>query len=162
MFQFLAGLSLALDSQGYYLHWLWWYQQHWDCGSCFHKSFDGQEYYCSHLWLGLSETCFFEHVAEVRDSPNSLRIEYKIIPSSWQWEWIESKLHGYITVQYKIIRRNIDIIRTVNSSPAIMPLAALYFGVHFFQGHISLKNWTISPLLARIKALSRTRVLLLS
>jgi hypothetical protein len=34
-----------------------------------------------------------------------------------------------------------------NSSPAIMPLAALYFGVYFFGGHISLKNGTICPLI---------------
>jgi hypothetical protein len=30
----------------------------------------------------------------------------------------------------------------LNSSPAIMPLAALYFGVHSLGEHISLKNGT--------------------
>jgi hypothetical protein len=33
----------------------------------------------------------------------------------------------------------------LNSSPAIMPLAALYFGVIFLKGHISLKNGTYCP-----------------
>jgi hypothetical protein len=34
----------------------------------------------------------------------------------------------------------------LNSSPAIMPLAALYFWGHFLMGHISLKNGTFCPL----------------
>jgi hypothetical protein len=34
----------------------------------------------------------------------------------------------------------------INSSPAIMPLAASYFGVIFLRGHISLKNGTFFPL----------------
>jgi hypothetical protein len=64
---------------------------------------------------------FSERVAEVRDSPKFfLRIEYKIIPSSWQWECIESKLHGYRSVQYKLTRRDIDIC-TVNRIPNTAP-----------------------------------------
>jgi hypothetical protein len=31
-------------------------------------------------------------------------------------------------------------MKAVNSSPAIMPLAALYFWIIFLGGHISLKN----------------------
>jgi hypothetical protein len=50
----------------------------------------------------------------------------------------------------------------VNSSPAIMPLAALYFGGIFFGGHISLKIGHIAPFLATIQALSKTQVFLLS
>jgi hypothetical protein len=75
---------------------------------------------------------FFEHVAEVRNSPKFFRIE---ITSSWQWECIaapsfkrfsshglsvpegfkldihiiiELKLHGYRSIDCKLIRRNID------------------------------------------------------
>jgi hypothetical protein len=35
--------------------------------------------------------------------------EKKNFTSSWQWECIESKLHGYRFVQYKLTRQNIDI-----------------------------------------------------
>jgi hypothetical protein len=42
------------------------------------------------------------------------------------------------------------------SSPAIMPLAALYFGVTFFRGHISLKMGRFAPFLATIQRLSKT------
>jgi hypothetical protein len=31
---------------------------------------------------------------------------------------------------------------SVNSSPAIMLLAALYFGLYYLEGHIFLKNGT--------------------
>jgi hypothetical protein len=34
---------------------------------------------------------------------------------TWQWECIESKLHGYRSIHYKLTRRNIDIC-TVNST----------------------------------------------
>ena len=36
---------------------------------------------------------------------------------------------------------------TINRIPAIVPLAALNFGVYFSEGHISLKKWTYCPLL---------------
>jgi hypothetical protein len=36
----------------------------------------------------------------------------------------------------------------LNSSPAIMPLAALYFWVNFSKGRFSLKNGTICPLIS--------------
>jgi hypothetical protein len=49
-----------------------------------------------------------------------------------------------------------------NSSPAIMPLAALYFGVNFLKGHFSLKNGTYCPLLATIQPFPKTRAFLLS
>ena len=35
----------------------------------------------------------------------------------------------------------------INRTPVIMPLAALYFGVIFLRGHISVKKWTYCPLL---------------
>jgi hypothetical protein len=33
----------------------------------------------------------------------------------------------------------------VNRIPAIVPLAALQFGVYYLEGHISLKNGPIAP-----------------
>jgi hypothetical protein len=51
---------------------------------------------------------------------------------------------------------------SVNSSPAIMPLAASYFGVLFLKGRISLKNGTYCPFLASIQPFSKARVFLLS
>jgi hypothetical protein len=56
---------------------------------------------------------FFECVAEVRDSPKFFKILRIKFTSSQQWECIESNLHGYRFVQYKLIRPNIDIC-TVN------------------------------------------------
>jgi hypothetical protein len=40
------------------------------------------------------------------------------------------------------------------------PILAPILGVHFFRGHISLKNRTYYPLLDRIQPLSKTRVFL--
>jgi hypothetical protein len=37
-------------------------------------------------------------------------------------------------------------MKIFNSSPAIMPLAASYFGVDFLKGRFSLKNGTYCPL----------------
>jgi hypothetical protein len=34
---------------------------------------------------------------------------------------------------------------SINRTPAIMPLAALYFGVYYLEGHISLKKGPIAP-----------------
>jgi hypothetical protein len=50
--------------------------------------------------------------------------------------------------------------KSINSSPAIMPLAALYLGVHFFGGIFPSKIVRFAPLLATIQALSKTRVFL--
>jgi hypothetical protein len=47
---------------------------------------------------------------------------------------------------YRVSRKISYNRNPVNSSPAIMPLAALYFGVLFFRGHISLKNRINCPL----------------
>jgi hypothetical protein len=117
-------------------------------------------------------------VAEVGDSPKFfkiLRIEienYPIIKTMGMY-W------GYRAIHYKLIRRNIEI-STVNSSPAIMRLAASYFGVIFFRtafmlwpsynGHFwgyiffggifPSKIGRFAPFLATIKALSKTRVFL--
>jgi hypothetical protein len=49
---------------------------------------------------------------------------------------------------------------TINSSPGIMPLAALYFGVLFFGGISPSKIGQIAPFLATIQALSKARVFL--
>jgi hypothetical protein len=49
-----------------------------------------------------------------------------------------------------------------NSSPAIIPLAASYFGVIFLRGHISLKNGTYCPLFTTIHPFSKARVFLSS
>jgi hypothetical protein len=39
------------------------------------------------------------------------------------------------------------VVEQFNRTPAMMPLVALYFGVYYSEGHISLKNWTYCPLL---------------
>jgi hypothetical protein len=46
--------------------------------------------------------------------------------------------------------------QTFNSSPAIMPLAALYFGVTFFGDIFPSKMGRFAPLLATIQRLSKT------
>jgi hypothetical protein len=40
-------------------------------------------------------------------------VNEKLFTSSYEWEFIESKVHGYRAICYKLIRRNIDIC-TVN------------------------------------------------
>jgi hypothetical protein len=35
----------------------------------------------------------------------------------------------------------------INRIPAIVPLATLYFGLYYLEGHIFLKNWTYRVLL---------------
>jgi hypothetical protein len=49
----------------------------------------------------------------------------------------------------------------INSSPAIMPLAALYFGLLFLKGRFSLKNWTQKVILRHnTTSFKRTRFLI--
>jgi hypothetical protein len=33
-------------------------------------------------------------------------------------------------------------LKAVNRIPAMVSLAALYFGLYYFEGHILIKNWT--------------------
>jgi hypothetical protein len=58
----------------------------------------------------------------------------------------------------------IQLIRWVslNSSPAIMPLAALYFWVDFLKGRSPSKMGLIAPFLATIQPFSKARAFLLS
>jgi hypothetical protein len=71
---------------------------------------------------GPSETCFFwmryggaRYSATRKIIKNSFKILRIEITSSWQWECIESKLHGYRSIHYKLIRRSnlfIDLFNT--------------------------------------------------
>jgi hypothetical protein len=58
---------------------------------------------------------------------------------------IKDKLKHQVSFEWLSEEKKKKIFPT-NSSPAIMPLAALYFGVIFLRGHISLKNGTFCPL----------------
>jgi hypothetical protein len=48
------------------------------------------------------------------------------------------------------------VTTTLNRILIMVPILAQILGVHFFGGHISLKNVKFSPFLATIQALSKT------
>jgi hypothetical protein len=78
-------------------------------------------------FLNVSRRC-----AILRDNKqNSFKILRIEITSSWQWEYIESNLHGYRSVWYTIIRRNKAICTVISDKQFWMNLViwGRFYGV---------------------------------